>query len=140
MTRLRLRSIAHDIRLYSPPTTKSLPILDFSVARACAVFRAPASTHNSPLYVKLVPVFRALSIRNVVALFNLLLLERKIVVHSKSLSLVTRVCEALMAFLFPLQWDMVYVPVVPEALRGMRVEHEWVPVHQKYVSILNNKS
>jgi hypothetical protein len=92
-----LRHIAEDLRLYSPPTTRNLPVLDFS----------------------LIPVFRALSIRNVIIAFKLLLLECRVLVHSASLALVTRVCEALMAFLYPLQWEMVYVPVVPEALQGM---------------------
>ena len=60
------------------------------------------------------PLFHSLSVRNVVRLFVLLLLERKVLIHSRHLNLLTAISEAMVMLLFPLQWSTVYIPILPE--------------------------
>jgi hypothetical protein len=93
---LRLPSIQDALRLDNYPLSTRLPLLDLS----------------------LLPIFRALSIHHIVRLFGCLLLEQKILFHAHSLSLITRTCETFLSLLHPMQWEMVYVPIVPSKLQG----------------------
>lgn len=53
---------------------------------------------------------------NILLLWNALLLERKIVLCSKHLSVLHPVAETLMTLLLPLHWQGVYIPVLPSSL------------------------
>ena len=44
------------------------------------------------------------------------MLEQKILMHSHRLSLLTDVAELLQAFMYPMSWGHVYVPVLPRGL------------------------
>lgn len=89
LTRINCR-----LSIRNPPTTASPPHLDFSM----------------------IPLFKALSIPNIVYAWSCLLLERPVVLHSSSPSLVVRCAEGLLALLAPFEWETVYIPLVPERL------------------------
>lgn len=63
-------------------------------------------------------LFDCLSITHILRLFSLLLLEKKVVIVAPRYSVLVAVGEALKAFLKPLVWSHVYVPVLPLALKG----------------------
>lgn len=64
-------------------------------------------------------IIQAVGYRNLVYIFNLLLLEKSVFLYSSSPTLITRTCEILLAMLYPFQWNLVYVPIVPYILQGM---------------------
>jgi len=59
------------------------------------------------------PLFRMLSIPNVLVLWGILLQEGRVVLCSRYHSLLTPVAQALLTLLFPLEWHGMYIPVLP---------------------------
>lgn len=79
-------------------------------------FKRPP-TVDFPLYdTSMMPLFRCLDIDNVLLLFRVMLLEQKIVMHSKHKSLLLPAAETLCAIIFPFKFQHVYIPVMPTAL------------------------
>lgn len=62
------------------------------------------------------PLFRALSIENIVSTFESVLNERKIIILSSHLSMLNTVAEAMCTVIFPFYWQHIYIPVLPEKL------------------------
>ena len=79
------------------PPPSSLPLCDFSF----------------------LPLFQRLSLNNVLMVLTAMLNEKKIVVYSSTPSVLTPLCQALVALLFPLQWTSPFVPVVPALSSGI---------------------
>jgi hypothetical protein len=50
-------------------------------------------------------LFKCLSLKNILALFQALLLERKVVLVANQTGLLTPVSEAILSLLFPFQWQ-----------------------------------
>ena len=61
-------------------------------------------------------LFKCLSIRNVLTLFNALLQESKIVLISSHLHLLLEIAETITTLLFPFQLQGVYMPLLPSKL------------------------
>ena len=80
-------------------------------ARKTAENELPGS-RNTDLY----PLFRAMSIPNIVILFEYLLAESRIILLSSHTSMLQLVSRALMDLLWPLQWTGVFIPVLPARL------------------------
>lgn len=59
------------------------------------------------------PLFRCLSIPNVLVLWGILLQEGRVVLCSKHTALLTPVAGSLLSLLFPLNWQSMYIPVLP---------------------------
>lgn len=59
------------------------------------------------------PLFRTLSVTNILVLWGILLDEGRVVLRSKHLSLLTPIVEALLSLLFPLTWQGMYIPLLP---------------------------
>lgn len=64
-------------------------------------------------------VFRLLSFDTLVAVVEAVLAERKIILCSHHLSVLTPACETLRALIFPLQWEHAYIPVLPVAIQSI---------------------
>jgi DENN domain-containing protein 5 len=62
------------------------------------------------------PLFTALSISNILVVFGCLLEETKVVLFSKNIGLLTPCAEAFLSFLFPFEWQGIYIPVMPSSL------------------------
>uniref|UniRef100_A0AAV1V9F9 UDENN domain-containing protein n=1 Tax=Peronospora matthiolae TaxID=2874970 RepID=A0AAV1V9F9_9STRA len=69
-------------------------------------------------------LFQCLSLKNVIYIVNCLLLEQRVLVHSSFQGLLTPICEALCALLFPFCWKHVYIPFLPVKL----IEYLQAPV------------
>lgn len=59
------------------------------------------------------PLFRTLSITNILVLWGILLQEGRVVLCSDHLSLLTPIVESLLSLLFPFNWHGMYVPILP---------------------------
>lgn len=79
-------------------------------------FRRPAVNELPLVNFSYRPLFRTLSISNILALWGTLLQEGRVVLRSENLSLLTPIAEALMSLLFPLTWQGLYVPVLPTSM------------------------
>lgn len=90
-------ALAPQFKLQSPKSCRDLPRMDFS----------------------LLCLFETLGVPAIVDIFALLLLEKSVLVHSDCLTILTRCQEALLSLLYPMTWDMVYVPIVPRVLKGI---------------------
>ena len=62
------------------------------------------------------PLLDRFSLESTLRLVSCLLTEQSILIHSADVSLLTPVCEALLALIYPFQWPHIYVPVLPEQL------------------------
>ena len=82
---------------------------------ATVVLERPAPNALPLCNVSFEPLFRTLSLANVLVVWATLLQEGKVVVtcSERCVALLTPLCEALLAVLFPLTWQGMYIPVLP---------------------------
>ncbi|KAI9697035.1 MAG: hypothetical protein M1836_004996 [Candelina mexicana] len=80
-------------------------------ARKEAVNEIPGS-RNTDLYA----LFRALSIQNIVTLFEFALSESRVIFISSHTSMLHLASKALCTLLYPLSWSGVFIPVLPARL------------------------
>jgi hypothetical protein len=64
-------------------------------------------------------LFRTLSLSNVLILLSAVLQEKKVIITSKVLPLLTYVAETVRTLIFPLKWMHPYIPILPAPLSGM---------------------
>jgi hypothetical protein len=67
-------------------------------------------------YVSYSTLMKCLNSRQLAELFGMLLLERRMIVVSKSLSVLSSCISAISHLAFPLLWQHVYIPVLPPSL------------------------
>ncbi|KAK9323545.1 AEX-3 domain-containing protein [Lipomyces orientalis] len=80
-------------------------------ARHHAVSELPGS-RDTDLY----PLFRCLSIKSIIELFEAVLSEARIILVSSDLAMLTNAAAAVTSLMFPLKWQSVYIPVLPGRL------------------------
>ncbi|EGD91483.1 hypothetical protein H112_01288 [Trichophyton rubrum D6] len=80
-------------------------------ARKEALNELPGS-RNTDLY----PLFRALSVSNIIILFEYALAESRIIFLSSYISMLNLASKALIELLFPFQWTGVFIPILPARL------------------------
>jgi hypothetical protein len=68
--------------------------------------------------VSLLPLVTFLSANNIATVMSLLLTEQKIVVHSATAAAAGDATIALQSLIFPLQWELFFIPVVPVNMLG----------------------
>ncbi|ESO95421.1 hypothetical protein LOTGIDRAFT_116963, partial [Lottia gigantea] len=51
-----------------------------------------------------------------IKVFSALLLERRVILYSKSLSVLTQVIHAVVALLYPFHWQHIYIPILPSSM------------------------
>lgn len=86
------------------------------MGHAKLVFHQPPALGLPLLDQPLSPLFTFLTIDNVITLFEYCLGEGKIVLYSNSYEGLTMVLESLRALLFPLQWQGLFIPILPSNL------------------------
>lgn len=80
-------------------------------------FWAPPA--NQPIAWVALPfehLFECLSIQNIITVWHALVLEKQILLVSSQISLLTECSEILISLLFPMVWQHLYIPVVPQFL------------------------
>ncbi|KAL9115461.1 MAG: hypothetical protein Q9227_000782 [Pyrenula ochraceoflavens] len=80
-------------------------------ARKEAINELPGS-RSTDLY----PLFRALTIPNIIVLFEYVLAESRIILLSSHTSMLHLVSKAIVELLFPFKWAGVFIPVLPVRL------------------------
>ena len=107
--------------VYVPPTLRV--VRDDDPAALCGAgellyeLRAPPPD-SLPLGDEscLQPLLAHFDTGSILSLVSCLLAEQSVLLHAQDLALLTPVCEALFALMFPFRWPHVYVPVLPAAL------------------------
>ena len=64
----------------------------------------------------LYPLFRALTIPNIVILFEYVLAESRIILLSSHVAMLQLVSRAILELIWPLEWTGIYIPVLPSRL------------------------
>ncbi|KAI8896627.1 AEX-3 domain-containing protein [Globomyces pollinis-pini] len=59
------------------------------------------------------PLFKAMSIENIVTLFELLVTDYKVILLSEHVSMLNLTCEVVTGWLYPLFWHHILIPVLP---------------------------
>lgn len=111
-------NFCHDIPLPKPgaATVSWKPFLqDASVV----TFGRPGANELPLVNFSFRPLFRCLSVSNILTIWGILLQEGRVVLRSEHIALLTPVAEALVSLLFPLTWQGVYVPVLPADMTGV---------------------
>lgn len=80
-------------------------------ARKEAINELPGS-RNTDLY----PLFRALTIPNIMVLFEYVLAESRIILLSSHTSMLHSVSKALVELIWPLKWAGIFIPILPARL------------------------
>ena len=62
------------------------------------------------------PIFACLSAGNIMTIVAVLMAEQRVALCSRHYALLTPVAEALLSFLFPLQWQGMYISVMPYSM------------------------
>ncbi|TPX34627.1 hypothetical protein SeMB42_g07288 [Synchytrium endobioticum] len=78
--------------------------------------RPPANSISVMQNFSIYPVFRTLSIPHIVTLFELVLSERKIILLSSHLMMLTLTAETLCILIYPFTWQHIYIPILPAKL------------------------
>ena len=90
-----------------------------------AITIARAQENSPPLLdVPMHWLFKALSVDRIIILIGCLLAERRILLLSADERKLCAVCEALLAFIYPLQYRHLYAPVLPAPLLARLVHHQ----------------
>eukprot|EP00879_Flechtneria_rotunda_P012714 GHRR01013277.1.p1 GENE.GHRR01013277.1~~GHRR01013277.1.p1 ORF type:complete len:1835 (+),score=708.37 GHRR01013277.1:594-6098(+) len=76
----------------------------------------PMSIAPPPGELSLLPLVEVLRADNLVALFAAVLLEQRVLLRSRQLSLLTVIAEGVLRLLYPFKYQHVYIPVVPSHL------------------------
>ncbi|TPX71796.1 hypothetical protein SpCBS45565_g00951 [Spizellomyces sp. 'palustris'] len=106
-------NLIHEIPL-PPPGKLELSIHVGQLHLCCS--RPPVNTISVLKNFSLYPMFRALSVANIITIFELALAERKIIFLSSHLSMLTLAAETLCLFFFPLFWQHILIPILPARL------------------------
>jgi DENN domain-containing protein 5 len=90
-----------------------LPPIGFAVQWDGLRFSRPAPNQLPLVNYSYQPLFRTLSVANILVVWGLLLHETRVVLCSSNVALLTPCAEALLGLLFPFAWQGIYVPVLP---------------------------
>lgn len=82
------------------------------------VFTRPSATDALFDYVNFEPMLRECDAACIVTLFSSLLVERRVVFTSDSLEALSAVVNAALALLRPLQWQYIFIPLLPKSMVG----------------------
>jgi hypothetical protein len=80
------------------------------------VFTRPSATDALFDYVNFEPMLRECDAECIIALFSSLLVERRVVFTSDSLESLSAVVNAALALLRPLQWQYIFIPLLPATM------------------------
>lgn len=87
-------------------------IADQIISFARAPPNQPFSIHHFPIHY----LFECMELENIITLVECVLCERRILLLSNKLSLLTIVGQTLISLIFPFQWQHVFIPLLPKAL------------------------
>eukprot|EP00743_Colponemidia_sp_Colp-15_P009073 GILK01009899.1.p1 GENE.GILK01009899.1~~GILK01009899.1.p1 ORF type:complete len:1370 (+),score=290.08 GILK01009899.1:59-4111(+) len=90
--------------------------LIYSITKETFRVSRPPSNQLPLLGCSVLPLFQCLSLPNIITVLFSILLERKVVLMSRHLSLLTVCSEILQSFLFPFFVTGVFVPLLPSSL------------------------
>lgn len=66
--------------------------------------------------IDLYPLFRALSLQNIVLMWEAAMMESRIILTSKHSSMMSAAASALVNLLYPFKWRGIYIPILPRRL------------------------
>ncbi|XP_059154011.1 DENN domain-containing protein 5B-like isoform X2 [Physella acuta] len=105
-------NVIYDIPL--PPCGRSMKF--FGCSGPVCVIRP--STQELPLFdFSLYELFKLLGIDTVVEVFKCVLLEHQILLYSSDYQRLMLVAEGMCTLVFPFQWQLVYVPILPASMQ-----------------------
>lgn len=105
-------NVIYDVPL--PPCGRSLQF--YGCSSPVYVFRP--STQELPLFdFSLYDMFKLLGVDGVVDIFKCVLLEHQILLYSSDYQRLMLVAEGMCALVFPFQWQLVYVPILPASMQ-----------------------
>ncbi|ORY28412.1 DENN-domain-containing protein [Rhizoclosmatium globosum] len=96
--------------------------------------RPPVNSIQALQNFSLYPLFRALSVSNIVSIFEHAMTEKRILFLSSHYSMLTLACESIVLLLYPFTWQHHYVPILPA--EGIKILQATMPfiigVHKEY--------
>lgn len=93
-----------------------VPNVRYTIGHAKVHLALPPSAGLPYKNFSLLTLFRCLSVTNIIALFEHVLSEGKVVFYSNSHATLTPVAEAIRCLLFPMKWQCVFIPILPTNL------------------------
>ena len=99
-----------------PVPTPLFPVVRFQMGHEKLSLRQRLTLGLPHQHVSLMPLFKCLSVPNIVLVFQHVLAEGKLVLVSSSYTLLTPVAEAIRALQYPFKWQNVFIPILPTNL------------------------
>ena len=120
-THPRVDTNGHTVEQYIQLLCDELPLpipngtgVEFTLDKQLYNITLPALDHDLPhTEYSIYNLFQILDVDTVLLLLRCILIERNIILHSASLSLLQHVGDCLIALLFPFNYPHVYIPIVP---------------------------
>ena len=95
-------------------SSDSAPFADAEAAPARVRLHTPAD--ERPTGVDFEPLLASLGANNVIAVLGALMLERRIIFVGSNCGVVSSCAHAALALLYPLEWQHIFVPVLPQTM------------------------
>ncbi len=116
--------LRYPIEVYINYLTTSIPVpprgfykLSIDTFDSDTIEIVPPPPNALPLCdVSFYPLARCLSPENVVRVMNYIVMERSVVLVSSRLDMLGAVAEGLLALIFPFEYQLIYLPILPRRL------------------------
>ncbi|KAI8927250.1 AEX-3 domain-containing protein [Entophlyctis helioformis] len=124
-------NLLHEIPL-PPPGKLEISINIGNVQLHCA--RPPVNTISILKNFSMYPLFRSMSVHHIVMIFELLLMEHKVIFVSSHYSMLNAAAETMINLIYPFYWHHLIVPILPARLmKCLDVPMPYIMgVHRKY--------
>ena len=125
--------VAHLV-LQIPYPPRGMHRISYQLGARSFSFAFPEPNQLPLLDTNIAALFCCLDLKNVLILFRHISIEQSVVFLSSNENNLTTCSYALLSFLFPLKWSLLYVPILPEKL----IDYLYSPVafvfgmHSKY--------
>eukprot|EP01028_Stygiella_incarcerata_P010470 TRINITY_DN5433_c0_g1_i2.p1 TRINITY_DN5433_c0_g1~~TRINITY_DN5433_c0_g1_i2.p1 ORF type:complete len:1189 (-),score=357.81 TRINITY_DN5433_c0_g1_i2:45-3611(-) len=113
MGKIPLERLVGSFVLETPLPPPGKVLVQFSIGKSVISIKRPPINEIPCPDVPFERLFQALEPRNVILVFQCILLEKKVLLISSHISLIGIVCEILLSLIFPFRWPNVYIPVLP---------------------------
>ena len=113
--------LKYPLEVYINHLTQSIPIpprafykISIQILDSDKLQINPPPPNELPLCdVSFIPLANCLSPENVIKAINYIMLERRVLFVSNRIEILSPVMEAMLALMYPFEYQMIYIPVVP---------------------------
>jgi DENN (AEX-3) domain/uDENN domain len=113
---VKMFDIVRHVMMEVPLPPRGLASIGYTLCDRHIIIARPPANDFPLLDIDLSLVIRCLSMNNLLSIYVALFCERRMVICSQYIHLLTPICEVLCALLFPFRWVVNYIPILPASM------------------------